>query len=278
MISFIEQIKSTTQLRWNRVFKFKVKVPMYFEAGPYIVKTAESSAELIESFRLRNQVFINEFKGQTKLGLDFDKFDYFFDHLIIFHKDSQQVIGTYRLNCTHQFTHSYTGLEFNLRQLQNESGPYLELGRACIKKEFRKGSIISLLWRGIAEYMNLSRANILFGCSSLKISNAREAALVCRHLQDQGHFSKGLHCEPTKKFQMKNYGAWINYFENGLTNYQVTEAQELIPSLLSSYLKLGAKVAGPPAFDVEFNCIDLLTVLKKEDLSKCLADKLQVNR
>ena len=278
MMNFIEQIKSTTQLRWNRVHKFKVKVPMYFEAGSYIVKTAASSAELIESFRLRNQVFNNEFKGQEKLGLDFDKFDYFFDHLVIYHKDSQQVIGTYRLNSTTQFAQSYTGLEFDLNPLQRADGPYLELGRACIKKEFRKGSVISLLWRGIAEYMNLSKAQLLFGCSSLKIANAREAALVFKYLDQQGQLSTSFTCEPTKKFQMKNLDAWINYFENGLTPYQVTEAQELIPSLLSSYLKLGAKVAGLPAFDADFNCVDLLTVLKKEDLSKSLADKLQINR
>ena len=278
MMNFIEQIKSTTQLRWNRVHKFKVKVPMYFEAGSYIVKTAESSSELIESFRLRNQVFNNEFKGHDKDGLDFDKFDYFFDHLVIYHKDSEQVIGTYRLNCTTQFTQSYTGLEFDLKPLQHANGPYLELGRACIKKEFRKGSVISLLWRGIAEYMNLSGAQLLFGCSSLKMSNAREAALVFRYLEQQSQLSTAFVCEPTKKFQMKNLDAWMNYFENGLTPYQITEAQDLIPSLLNSYLKLGAKVAGPPAFDEDFNCIDLLTVLKKEDLSKCLADKLQINR
>lgn len=278
MMNFIEQIKSTTQLRWNRVHKFKVKVPLYFEAGSYIVKTAETSAELIESFRLRNQVFNNEFKGQEKPGLDFDKFDYFFDHLVIYHKDSHQVIGTYRLNSSSQFAQSYTGLEFNLKPLTCAEGPYLELGRACIKKEFRKGSVISLLWRGIAEYMNLSAAQLLFGCSSLKITNAREAALVFKYLEQHGKLSTRFNCEPTKKFKMKNLEAWMNYFENGLASYQVTEAQELIPSLLNSYLKLGAKVAGLPAYDEDFNCIDLLTVLKKEDLSKCLADKLQINR
>lgn len=278
MLNFIEQIKSTTQLRWNRVHKFKVKVPMYFEAGSYIVKTADSQDELIESFRLRNQVFNNEFKGQEKLGLDFDKFDYIFDHLIIYHKESEQVIGTYRLNSATEFNYSYTGLEFGLNPLLKASGPYLELGRACIKKEFRKGSVITLLWRGIAEYMNLSGANVLFGCSSLKISNAREAALVFRYLEEQALLSTEFDCQPTRKFQMKNLDAWINYFESGLKSYQIEEAKELIPSLLSSYLKLGAKVASLPAFDVDFNCIDLLTVLKKEDLSNSLAQKLQVNR
>lgn len=102
--------------------------------------------------------------------------------------------------------------------------------------------------------------------------------MVFRHLEEQNLLSTEFDCLPTRKFQMKNLDAWLNYFESGLKSYQADEAKELIPSLLSSYLKLGAKVAGLPAFDIDFNCIDLLTVLKKEDLSNSLAEKLQIVR
>lgn len=33
-----------------------------------------------------------------------------------------------------------------------------------------------------------------------------------------------------------------------------------------------------PAFDSEFDCIDFLTILKKESLSNSLADKFQIVR
>lgn len=246
--------------------------------GAYIIKTAETPQELVESFRLRHEVFNQEFRGIPGAGLDFDKFDYHFDHLIIVHRELGKIIGTYRVNCSKFSKESYTALEFDLHKLFQHEGPFLELGRACIHKDYRKGSIISLLWRGIAEYMNLSGANILFGCSSLKINNARDAALAFKHITNQGLVSEKYDCKPTKKFTMADFKTWQAYFTRGLNENQTAEAEALIPSLLKSYLKLGAVVACEPAFDEEFDCIDLLTVLRKEDLAQSLAARFQVSR
>lgn len=276
MIGLVEQIKHTTQLRWNKVYQFKAKINFQLEMGPYLIKTADSTEELIECFQLRHEVFNKEFRGLTRQGMDFDRYDYFFDHLTIIHKPTQKIIGTYRLNCSKFSTESYTALEFELSALRFQIGHYLELGRACIQKEFRKGSVISLLWRGIAEYMNLSEASILFGCSSLKINTARDAALVYKRLLDQNLITHNYLCKPTKDFTMHNFDKWHAEFSKGLSEEQQQEAESLIPSLLKSYIKLGAKVACEPAFDKDFDCIDMLTVLRKEDLSDFLTQKFQV--
>ncbi len=274
----MDQFKQTAKLRWNRLHDFSPQISLQVEFGSYILKIADSYEELIESFKLRHEVFHVEFQGLTPGGLDFDRFDRWFDHLIIIHKDSQKIIGTYRLNCTEVLKNSYTSLEFDLSNIFRMQGPFLELGRACIRKDHRKGAVISLLWRGIAEYMNLTQANILFGCSSIKVNNARSTALIYRYLINSGGVTEDALATPTLDFKMKDFGEWISYFKNNLSEAQVTEAEALIPSLLKSYLKLGAKVAGEPAFDRDFDCIDLLTVLKKEDLAQSLAKKFQVAR
>lgn len=278
MMTLVEQIKNRTQLRWNRVYQFKTKINLNIDFGPYIIKTAETAKELIESFRLRHQIFVSEFQGIDSEGLDFDKFDYFFDHLIIVHKETNKIIGTYRLNCTSFSLESYTALEFDTSRILRQPGPHLELGRACIQKSFRKGSVISLLWRGIAEYMKLSNSKVLFGCSSVKVNNARDAALIYKYLLDAGHVSTESLSRPTPAFQMEDFDSWFHFFSGGLTDNQRLEADNLIPSLLKSYLKQGAKIACEPAFDEDFDCIDFLTVLKKEDLSDSLADKFKVSR
>lgn len=273
MISMIEHVKHSTQLRWKGVHKFRPKIRMFLEVGSYQIKTAETFEELVQSFKLRHDVFHREFRGIKKNGLDFDRYDFFFDHLIIVHKEKQQIIGTYRLNSTENSKESYTALEFNLAPLVLLPGPHLELGRACIHKDYRKGSVISLLWRGIAEYMNLSGAKTLFGCSSLKVNKAREAALVYKYLHDQGHVSTHFPFRPTKAYQMEGFESWLSVFENGLNDEQRFEAEALIPSLLKSYLKLGSKIVCTPAFDKEFNCIDMLTLLRTEHLSNVVSEK-----
>ncbi len=276
MRELVDQFKQNAKLRWNRVHDFSPQISLQVEFGPYILKIADSTDELMESFKLRHEVFHVEFQGSSPGGMDFDKFDRWFDHLIIIHKDSNKIIGTYRLNCTDTLRNSYTALEFNLTEIFKMQGPFLELGRACIRKDHRKGAVISLLWRGIAEYMNLTGAQILFGCSSIKVNNARNAALIYRYLINSGGVTEDALARPTEDFKMKDFSEWISYFKNQLSEAQTIEAEALIPSLLKSYLKLGAKVAGEPAFDQDFDCIDLLTVLKREDLSQALSKKFAV--
>jgi putative hemolysin len=42
----------------------------------------------------------------------------------------------------------------------------------------------------------------------------------------------------------------------------------MIPSLLHSYLRIGAKVCGIPALDKSFRCIDFLTLLDVRELER----------
>lgn len=144
MLKLVTQIKETTQLKWNRVGRFKPSVQIHIELGSYVVRTADSVDDLLKIFRLRHEVFHREFREIAKPGLDIDRFDRAFDHLIIYHKPSDKIVGTYRLRTSDVVHSSYTALEFRLRGLYKIPGPYLELGRACVHKEHRKGSVMWL--------------------------------------------------------------------------------------------------------------------------------------
>lgn len=275
MIKFVQQIKESTQLKWNRVNKFKPTIRLEIEMGNYTIKTADAVDELLAIFRLRYDVFYREMREIAKMGLDIDKFDKKFDHLIIIHKPTQQIIGTYRLRTSEFAIASYTAQEFDL-SLMGHHGPYLELGRACIHQDFRKGSVISLLFRGIAEYMSLSGAKTLFGCSSIKTTVAEEAALIYQHLLEGGHVIQGT-VVPTKAFRMPGFDQCRQNLMPALSPEQKEKAEQLVPSLIRSYIKMGAKIAGPPALDRDFECIDLLTILEKENLADILARRFQIS-
>lgn len=276
--SLVTKLKQETQLRWNGIYNYKPNIKIHLDLGNYIIKTAESHHELIECLRLRRDVFINEFKGENNVGLDFDKYDQYFDHLVIYSKEEKKIVGNYRLSCVNKFNHSYTGQEFDLTLLRLERGPYLELGRACIHKNYRKGSIITLLWRGIAEYMNASNASLLYGCSSVKVFTAKEAALLYRYFFEKEMVSKEIYCPPQPDFKNDFYDFWTDQYRNGLTETQTQQAELLIPSLVKTYLKIGAKIASEPAFDYDFKCIDLFTVLRKKDLENSLVQKFKIQK
>jgi putative hemolysin len=261
----------------QEIFNFKPKISILIETDKFILKTADAYEELLESFKLRHEVFFQELQGKINTGIDLDKFDAYFDHLVIIEKNTNNVIGTYRLNLSEFSNYSYTAQEFDLDEIFKIQGPHLELGRACIHKEFRNGIIISLLWRGIVAYMNQSGARVLFGCSSIKVNNPKDTALIYKYLLEQRHISESNFTSPTSSYQMPFFDIWISYYLcNKLTELQCKEAESLIPPLVKSYLKLGAKIASIPAYDKEFDCIDVLTVLKKEDITNSVARRFQM--
>jgi putative hemolysin len=120
---------------------------------------ASTAEELREVQRLRYKVFI-ETMGLTALasedGLDSDEFDEHCDHLIVRDTNTLRVVGTYRLLSAaraHKLGRVYSENEFDLSRLNNVRSRIVEAGRACIHPDYRGGSVIMLLWSGLAEYM-----------------------------------------------------------------------------------------------------------------------------
>ena len=211
--------------------------------------------------RLRFLVFnleLNEgLESAYETGYDTDEFDKACDHLIVEHRPSRQVVGTYRLQ-TGRVAGSnlgyYSAREFDFSPYEPIRNSLVELGRASIHRDHRSFEVLTLLWRGIAVYATERKARYLIGCSSLTSQCLQEGSAMYTRLLEflaepalrtvpQAHFSFPI-LSPTPR---------------------ATFARP--PKLLRSYLSIGAKICGPPALDREFETIDLLTLLDLEQIS-----------
>lgn len=272
------KVQSFYQLRLNRIHKFRAKIELYSEVGPFIMKTVTDVEELKEALALRFEVFHKEMMGKkAPQGVDVDEFDFDCDHLIIKDKRSNRIIGTYRLNCSLFTDNFYSAKEFMLSHIMSQPGVKLELGRACIHKDFRRGVLISLLWRGIAEYMAAADAKILFGCATVKTDDPRDAALLTRYFEEEGRILTGYRTRPTLAFTMPMINYFLDEVRGPLTETQREQAEDLLPPLCRAYLKIGASIGGEPAWDREFQCIDFLTILQREDLNRTLWKKFRLD-
>lgn len=271
MVAMIDNVIQQSQIYFTRISNWKNKADLQIAAGPYLLKFATTKKEVIECFKLRHDVFCVEMAGQSKkVKLDFDKYDNFCDHLIIIHQHTKKIVGTYRMNFSETSDHFYTESEFFLNPwIENQTTPFVELGRACIEKEHRRGIVISLLWRGITDYMRMMQAEKLIGCSSVMVTDARSAALIYKYFEQTGVLANEVF-KPKEKYEMKDMLFWLMVFSNGLNDNQLKEAEEKIPSLLKSYFKAGAKIASYPAYDEEFKCIDFVTILKRDEMAQKL--------
>jgi putative hemolysin len=259
----------------NDKFSFGAKVEFKLTVGRFTIKTLSSSEELRLAFLLRYQVFMIEKLGVAPThGKDIDEFDLLCDHLGIFDSKSNQMIATCRLNCSLFSKHFYSEQEFDCSVLIRRPETKLEIGRVCVHHEFRKGIVIMLLWRAIAEYMNKVGAKFLFGCGSVSTVDPTEAVIVYRFLEEQNKIRTHYGIKPTEKYRSPEFEKILTVFLRPLSQDERFRAEQLLPSLCRSYFDIGCFAPGPPAFDWEFKCIDFLTILDVSELSPQIRRKL----
>jgi putative hemolysin len=242
---------------------FLPKVTMSITKGEFLIKTAENWKDVESVLKLRYEVFLREgLNLNFPLGMDVDRWDPLADHLMVIDTRNQALIGTYRLVSSSFSNDFYSASEFELAPfLRDTLGGKLELSRACIRAEYRSTAAISLLWRGIASYANVVGARYLFGCASIKSMDRHVADTLLDYFKGEGLYEEKAGVHPLPSFQM---AAAVPRTEPAAP----VNVREMIPPLLGSYLRAGAKVLCEPALDRSFKCLDFLTVLDFANINK----------
>ena len=216
------------------------------------ISLARSQLEIEEAQRLRYKVFAEEMGAQLlgTGGLDVDGFDQYCDHLIVRDTSTNQVIGTYRMLSPSKADEAggyYSAAEFDLSRLSHLFDRTVEVGRACVHQSYRNGGTITMLWAGLAKYMQVHHYEYMIGCGSVSMADGGHAAASLYHrLQD-------------------DYLCPLEYRvfpRNPLLNDSLrTDMQAACPPLIKGYLRLGAYICGEPAWDPYFNTADMLVML-----------------
>jgi putative hemolysin len=257
--------------RW-KLRLFKPKIVVFYENQHFIIKSVENAHELEQALNLRYEVFYREvLNKRARLQIDVDGFDFICDHLIIIDKKTENVIGTYRFISSTFSDRFYSETEFDIDNIKMAKGNKLELGRACVHRDFRTGAVINLLWRGVSEYMKKVESKYLFGCSSIHTTNVFEIALVYKYFKTLSYSPDELRVYPNDEYRLKHFDRYLNAI--GDTEGKEDKIRNLIPTLLKSYIRMGSKVCGEPALDSKFRCADFFTILDLEQLNLSFVKK-----
>lgn len=223
------------------------------EFGPYQARLAVTEEDRLAAYRLRYLVFNLELQEGLDTahatGYDSDHYDAACDHLIIEHKGTGQIIGTYRMQSgtkARAYFGYYSEQEFDFTPYESLRSELLELGRACVHQEHRSAEVLNLLWRGIMRYALAHGIRYLIGCCSLNSQDEAEGLAVANGLRscysDPMWFTV-----PTEAYMFRS-------------NIEVLESKAP-PKLLRAYLAIGAKICSTPAIDRAFRTIDFLTMI-----------------
>ena len=236
-----------------------------FNHGSIELKIIDNTDQLMHKVKkLRYESFFGE---SDKVKYDSDEFDKLCDHLVAIDKSisDDYVVGTYRLLLKPKFVKSqkfYSQSEFNISKLtKKKSLTLLEAGRSCVHKNYRDGSVIKLLWRGLATYIVKNQVDIVFGCASFPSSNHNLFRNQLSYLKHFHSSPKYLKTKPLWKLKVK-----FKTIDKKLLSSN--EELRKLPPLIKAYIRVGAFVGPGAIVDKKFDTTDVLIVLETKKILK----------
>lgn len=243
--------------------------------GPLEARLACDRAELLAAQELRYRVFYEEQGAAAdpatrRSRRDVDRFDGLADHLVVIDQSRSTVrrpavVGCYRLlresiaRCGGGF---YSEAEFDLRPLlarprEAGRGELLELGRSCVDPAYRNGTVMQLLWRAIAIYLDRHDCSVLLGCASLPGTDVAAVAHQVRYLHEH-------HLAPLALRPVALAARRVAHEPFAAEGFEPRAAFRALPPLVKGYLRLGALIGEGAVLDEAFNSIDVCIVLPAE--------------
>lgn len=239
------------------------------DTGPsFSVKLAETAEELRAAQALRYDVFVRELGGGGAMvdhgaGLEIDRFDPFFDHMIVTDDATGQVVGVYRLMRCEQAQAAgqfYSEDEYDLSRLRASGRRLLELGRSCLHADYRGGPAMFHLWTALADYVAAHGIEILFGVASFHGTDTAALAepLSLLHHRHLAPPDLRVQAQPAH-FQRMDLIAEADLDRRA--------AMLAVPALIKAYLRLGGFVGEGAYIDHAFNTTDVCLILDTERMN-----------
>ncbi|MFI3256576.1 MAG: GNAT family N-acyltransferase [Psittacicella sp.] len=222
-----------------------------------IAYVTDDKEDIIKSQKLRYQVFgIEEGRNVHAIdGVESDEFDEYCKHLIVKDTLTDEVVGYYRLNIPETVKHTgkwYSESEFDLSNIKPILDSTIECGRACIKKEYRTGGAMLLLWAKLYEFMRDNNFKYFMGCASSSMDDGGYEASNLYHYLSEKYTTP-------KEFMVKT----LSPINLELRN----DAKVIVPPLVKGYLQLGGYICSEPSWDKDWNTSDLFILVAFDNLN-----------
>jgi len=241
--------------------------------------------------RLREITFREVGEG-TQKKIDLDEFDLYYNHLFIWDKEENVLVGSYRLGKGKDIFYSYGLKGFYLSTLfkiKKDFFPILkesiELGRSFIRKEYQNRPLsLFLLWKGIL-YFLLKNPEYRYLIGPVSISNnfsKFSSSLLVDYLM-KNHFDYTLAelVSPRKKFRINfdkldpslllKESDTIKSLDSLISEIEINHNK--VPVLLRQYIAINSKLLG---FNVDpkfANCLDGFLIV---DIHEIPEDKIRM--
>ncbi|WCL49234.1 GNAT family N-acetyltransferase [Leptospira sp. GIMC2001] len=234
------------------------------------VRIAENQLEIERALALRYEVFNLELgeglPQSASTRKDRDEYDLYCDHLIVLDENQEsKIVGTYRIlkrSVAIENIGFYSETEFDINNIYNLDEEVAEIGRSCVHPSYRDGSVITMLWAGLADYMMTQNVRYLMGCGSIHSTDPQMAS-------EAYAFLKAKDAIADEKFRVyPNPGYAIKNLNENLEIDDLKALTKTIPPLIKGYIRVGSKICGAPALDSVFGTTDVFILFDRNQITE----------
>lgn len=250
----------------------------------YLAPSGKIPNMLREIGRLREVTFRAAGEGTNK-SIDLDEFDLYYDHLFLWDREKQRLVGAYRIGNGERVMARYGKRGFYTYTLFRMDRPMdrvlrrsFELGRSFIAVEYQRQRLpLYMLWRGLLLHITSNPGHrYLIGPVSISGTYSRISRSLIMEFVQQHHYDHEMAASvrPRNKFRIKtdkvDREALVQASMADLKRMdrliaEVDPNETAMPVLLKKYLLLNARIIGFNR-DPRFN--DALDGLMVLDLTK----------
>lgn len=226
----------------------------HLQSGDLIARTAITAEDILAAQRCRFEVFYKE-KGAhpspdiLKMERDFDDCDPYATHLIVEHQG--KIVATARLILSQNLPKGksyYTEEFFDCDPILSHYDRIMEIGRACVLHDYRRGKALSLIWKYAMSVIDQTKTQLCFGCASFPGNDPKLHEHTLSYLHSLNLAPKELRPKIKTEHRVS-----MKQIEKDQIN--IRQALRGIPTLMRGYLKLGGLISDEAVIDYQFNTI-----------------------
>lgn len=254
----------------------------------YLYRYHANSLLMREIGRLREMTF-RAVKEGSGLKRDIDRFDHYYDHIVLWDKDELEIVGAYRMVRTQYalcqdiekpklYTQTLFDFHHNSEELLANS---LELGRSFVQPKYWGKRSLDYLWFGIGAYLRKHpELEYMFGPVSISQAYSDRAKDLLVYFYSEFFPSpENLACAPNEYKLTTADRQLLDAEFCGLDDYKsrfrklrelMDKLGEPVPTLFKQYTELcESGGAGFAAFNIDHDfsdCIDGLLLIKLDKI------------
>ena len=224
----------------------------------FSVGFATTQEELMGAYKLRYEDLVLSYRQDnvTELGYDTNSYDAYAKHIIVKENETGEIVGYYRMIESGDLSDGQTFVceeEYQFDSLKRSGEKICEFSRAVVKKEYRGGVVLLLLWKFILQYMLDNGVRYMIGDASF-YGTDRDV-----YVKQISYLVNNYAIDPSLNIRSRDTLPPMQLIDTSGSDDR--EMINSLPPLIKAYVTIGAKISHETFTDTVFGSVDVFILV-----------------